>query len=303
MIVRTFAALLRGLLAISPLHAAPDSFAYILQPESFAGDKPSAVTRLAECGRDWIVLDTLYDNGTAWQPADLKTIRDAKSGRKIIAYISIGEAEDYRTYWDKKWSGGSKPKWLGVENPHWKGNYRVDYWNPDWQTIMLKVVDDAMNAGFDGVYLDIVDGFESFEKNGAQFIDDRFNPATKQSYRRDMVDWVKRIATRTRAKNPAALVIPQNGSQLLAHPDFIETISGIGIEDLFTEDDRRQPAGHSEYVLGFLKSLHETGKPVLVIEYPEREKSTALARQSNHQQGFTWLITDRELKTLGISGH
>ncbi|WAC19599.1 endo alpha-1,4 polygalactosaminidase [Luteolibacter sp. SL250] len=291
-----------GLLAALPLRAAPDSFAYVLQADSFATDKAAAIRQLETSGRDWIVLDSRFDNETAWEPADLGEIRAGKKGRKVIAYISIGEAEDYRSYWDEKWNHGAKPAWLLGENPHWKGNFRVAYWHPEWQAIMLKVVDGAMAAGFDGVYLDIVDGFEAFEKDGTRFIDDRPNPATRQSYRRDMVDWVKRVAAQARAKNPAALVVPQNGSQLLAHPDFVATISGVGIEDLFTEDDRKQPASHSDYVLGFLKVLQETGKPVLVIEYPEREKSMTFARESNQRARFTWLITDRDLKTLGTSG-
>ncbi len=291
-----------GLLAALPLRAAPDSFAYVLQADSFAADKAAAVRQLAACGRDWIVLDSRFDNETAWEPADLGEMRAGKAGRKVISYISIGEAEDYRSYWDEKWNRGVKPAWLLGENPHWKGNYRVAYWHPEWQAIILKVVDGAMAAGFDGVYLDIVDGFEAFEKDGTRFIDDRPNPATRQSYRKDMVDWVKRVAAQAREKNPEALIIPQNGSQLLAHPDFVAAISGVGIEDLFTEDDRKQPASHSDYVLGFLKLLQETGKPVLVIEYPEREKSMTFARESNQRSKFTWLITDRDLKTLGTSG-
>lgn len=290
-----------GLLAL-PLRAAPDSFAYVLQADSFAPGKADAVRQLAASGRDWIVLDSRFNSETAWERADLDEIRAGKKGRKVIAYISIGEAEDYRSYWDEKWNRGAKPAWLLGENPHWKGNYRVAYWNPEWQEIMLKVVDGAMAAGFDGVYLDIVDGFEAFEKDGARFIDDRQNPATRQSYRRDMVDWVKRVAAQARAKNTVALVIPQNGSQLLAHPDFVAAISGVGIEDLFTEDDRKQPASHSDYVLGFLKVLEETGKPILVIEYPRREKSISYARESNQRAKFTWLITDRDLETLGTSG-
>lgn len=294
--------ILAGLLIGPSLRAAPDSFAYVLQADSFATDKVAAIRQLATSGRDWIVLDSRFDNETAWELGDLREIRTGKKGRKVIAYISIGEAEDYRSYWDGKWNRREKPAWLLGENPHWKGNYRVAYWHAEWQAIIFKVVDEAMAAGFDGVYLDIVDGFESFEKDGTRFIDDRPNPATRQSYRRDMVDWVKQVAAQARAKNTAALVIPQNGSQLLAHPDFIATISGIGIEDLFTEDDRRQPAGHSDHVLGFLKALEETGKPVLVIEYPQQDKSITFAKESNQRWKFTWLITGRELKTLGTSG-
>ena len=182
------------------------------------------------------------------------------------------------------------------------GNYRVKYWHADWQKLMLVAIDDAMTCGFDGVYLDIVDGFETFELEGTEFIDDRVNPETKQSYRRDMVDWVKAIAARARTKNPTALVIPQNGSQLLVHADFLASISAIGIEDLFTNGNKLQPKSHTHEVLGHLKITATAQKPVLLIEYPKNAERQALSKKLAHDNGMIWLITDRPLKTLGQSG-
>jgi len=285
----------------------PGSFAYVLQADSFAKTKPAAVEKLAACGRDWIVLDAMFGGETPWEHAELDAIRDGQPARKVIAYISIGEAEDYRPYWRKEWGGKGRlttaaPAWLGAENPEWKGNYRVKYWQAEWQRLILAAVDDAMTRGFDGVYLDIVDGFETFEQDGTEFIDDRGNPETKQSYRRDMVDWVKAIAARARAKNPAALVIPQNGSQLVAYADFLGAISAIGIEDLFTDGKKLQPKSHTDEVLGHLKKIAEMRKPVLLIEYPKSEARRALSKKHASENGLVWLMTDRQLRTLGESG-
>ena len=30
-----------------------------------------------------------------------------------------------------------KPVWLDVENPDWQGNYKVQYWHPEWQAIIF----------------------------------------------------------------------------------------------------------------------------------------------------------------------
>jgi cysteinyl-tRNA synthetase len=225
----------------------------------------------------------------------------------LIAYISIGEAEDYRPYWRKEWGGQGKltasaPAWLLPENPDWAGNYRVKYWRAEWQKLILATIEDAMARGFDGVYLDIVDGFETFEQDGQDFIDDRVNPETRQSYRRDMVDWVNTIATRARSINPAALVIPQNGSQLLANDDFLNAISAIGVEDLFTEGNKVQPRAHTREVLGDLKKMAAAGKPVLLIEYPKSAERQALSMKLAQENGCVWIITDRKLKTIGLSG-
>jgi cysteinyl-tRNA synthetase len=285
----------------------PVSFANILQADSFAKTKPAAVAKLKESGRDWIVLDATFAGDTPWERTDLDTIRSGKAGRKVVAYLSIGEAEDYRPYWQSEWVSNDKrtaaaPAWLGIENPDWKGNYQVKYWNADWQKLMLAAIDDAMARGFDGVYLDIVDGFQTYEQGADGYLDDRMNPETKQTYRRDMVDWVKAIAARARAKDPAAIVIPQNGSQLVADNDFFEVISAQVIEDLFTNGKKLQPASHTEEILGHLKILTSAKKPVLLIEYPKTPERQALSKELAEENGLVWLVTDRPLKTLGESG-
>ena len=285
----------------------PVSFAYILQADSFAKTKPAVVAKLKESGRDWIVLDASFTGDTPWEQADLDIIRSGKAGRKVVAYLSIGEAEDYRPYWQTEWVSNGKrtaaaPVWLGIENLDWKGNYQVKYWNVDWQKLMLAAIDETMARGFDGVYLDIVDGFQTYEQGADGYLDDRINPETKQTYRRDMVDWVKAIAARARAKNPAALVIPQNGSHLVADKDFIEVINAQGIEDLFTNGKGLQPASHTDEILGHLKLLASAKKPVLLIEYPKTRQGQALSKKLAEENSLVWLVTDRQLKTLGESG-
>ena len=99
-----------------------------------------------------------------------------------------------------------------------------------------------------------------------------------------------------------ALIIPQNGSQLLVHADFVATIDAIGIEDLFTEGNKVQSKVHTSEVLGHLKTMTGAGKPALVIEYPKTAARRTLAKKLAHENGLVWLITDRQLKTLGISG-
>ncbi|MGP1532348.1 MAG: endo alpha-1,4 polygalactosaminidase, partial [Treponema sp.] len=76
------------------------------------------------------------------------------------------EAEDYRYYWEKQWKH-RRPSWLDKENSEWKGNYKVKYWDAEWKSIIFgsdgAYLDRILAAGFDGVYLDIIDAFEYFE--------------------------------------------------------------------------------------------------------------------------------------------
>lgn len=289
---------------------APTSMAYVLQADKLASSRADSVQKLASSERDLIVIDASFSSEGDWTPAEIETIRAGKKGRRVVAYVSIGEAEDYRPYWKKSWDAdkdgkpdAAAPKFLNAENPDWKGNYRVRYWQPEWQQIMLPAVDKVVAQGFDGIYLDIVDAFEFYEYDAASkgWLDDRPNPETGKTYRQDMIAWVATIAQRARAKRPGFLVIPQNASQLLAHADYRELISAIGVEDLFVADKKLRTEKQSRFVLSFLEQLKSIGKPVLVIDYPKSESIHAAAFEAAAKHGFTLLLTDRQLTTLGES--
>ncbi len=116
-----------------------------------------------------VVIVDLFHEGTEELTADDVAALKVKANgarRLVIAYMSIGEAEDYRYYWQQGWKVGS-PSWLEKENPAWHGNYIVRYWDEDWQSVIYgndgSYLRKILNAGFDGVYLDIIDAFEYFE--------------------------------------------------------------------------------------------------------------------------------------------
>ena len=290
----------------------PHSFAYVLQAEGIGKTRQAALRCLRDCGREWIIIDPAYDDGKdgKWTAEGLQTVRAGKAGRKVFAYLSIGEAENYRSYWRREWDANrdgkpdaKAPAWLCAENPDWKGNYRVRYWQEPWQNIVLQSVDDAVRQGFDGIYLDVVDAFEFFEYNPAEkdWIDNRPNPETEHTYREDMIAWVLRIAARARQQKPGFMVIPQNGAQLLEQTDYVAAIDAVGVEDLFTDGKHPQPREHVDEVLGYLRRITRAKKPVLVIEYGAAPKIRQRSFEGSRENGFVVLVTDRELKTLGRS--
>ncbi|MDI3486308.1 MAG: hypothetical protein PWQ50_1528 [Methanolobus sp.] len=142
------------------------NFLYIINPEEFES-KEEFLESLQETDYDVLLIDLFfYDLPlTSDDIASLKTKSNGGS-RLVIAYMSIGETESYRYYWDESWSAGS-PEWIEAENPDWEGNYKVRYWDNEWQDLIYgnedAYLDMIINAGFDGVYLDIIDAFEYFE--------------------------------------------------------------------------------------------------------------------------------------------
>jgi cysteinyl-tRNA synthetase len=295
----------------APARAEPlaaTSMAYVLQADSLAKTRAAAVKALAGCDRDLIVIDTHYSADQAWTKDDVAAIRAGKAGRTVVAYLSIGEAENYRAYWKKAWDANhdgkpdaGAPDWLGTANPDWPDNYLVKYWLPAWQQIVMTTLDAVIDAGFDGVYLDRVDAFESYEydSRSKEWVDHRPNPQTKQTYRQDMIQFVTAIAEHARSTHPTFRVIPQNGSQLLREAKYSVIVDAIGLEDLFTEGNKVQPGEHTQPILEDIAAFREFGKPVFLIEYANVDKLIRVSRDGAKKHQLVLLITDRELKTLG----
>lgn len=142
------------------------NFLYLINPENFA-TKQAFINAIAATNYDVVIMD-LFLNNEAFTATELAQLKHKANGgtRMLICYMSIGEAEDYRYYWNTSWNA-NPPVWMAAENPDWPGNYKVQYWNAEWQGIIYQNSDSYLNkiinAGFDGVYLDIIDAFEYFE--------------------------------------------------------------------------------------------------------------------------------------------
>ncbi|MBN2401772.1 MAG: endo alpha-1,4 polygalactosaminidase [Spirochaetes bacterium] len=149
------------------------NFLYLLNPSLFKS--PGLyIKSLGATEHDLLVIDAFFW-GRMLTNKQVALLQKKPSGAKrpVIAYLSIGEAEDYRYYWNAEWKR-SRPLFLERENPNWKGNYKVKYWMDEWKEIICGRQDGTgfeksylkkiIDAGFDGVYLDVVDAAHYFEK-------------------------------------------------------------------------------------------------------------------------------------------
>lgn len=230
--------------------------------------------RLAHSPFDLLVVDYSRDGSEAARltAPDVARLQRRPGGRprRVLAYLSIGEAEGYRYYWQAGWSSGragatSAPAWLGPENPRWKNNYKVRYWLPAWRAIVLEYLDRILAAGFDGAYLDIIDAYEFWGPGGESGLD-------RASAAREMVELVQALGQHARVARgrPGFALVPQNGEGLAIHGDYLEVASAIGKEDLFFEGDRRQPESDRREAERHLQAFARAGRPVLVIDYVTR---------------------------------
>ena len=143
------------------------NFLYLINTGCYPSKK-DLLNAIGGTDYDIVITDLFYNTGEELSADEVSALKLKSNGtaRLVIAYMSIGEAENYRYYWQPEWNT-EPPSWLAGENPDWPGNYSVRYWDKDWQDIIYgsdgSYLKKIIDAGFDGVYLDIIDAFEYFE--------------------------------------------------------------------------------------------------------------------------------------------
>lgn len=252
------------------------------------------LTNIGNTAYDLVVMDYSADgdDATAFTAAQIATLKDSPGGPKIVlAYVSIGEAEDYRFYWQAGWTPGN-PAWLDEENPDWEGNYKVRYWEPAWQTIIFNYTDRLLDAGFDGAYLDIIDAYEYYSE-------------TRPTAAQDMVDFVAAIRAHARASDPDFYIFPQNAPELASLvPDYLSSVDGIGQEDIYYNDDVKTPPAATAGLEEYLDLFKNGGKLVLTVDYAIVQEHIDDAYAKSQAKGYVPFVTVRDLDQLTINpGH
>ncbi len=143
------------------------NFLYVISPSAWE-TKEAFIQAMASSAHDALIIDLFY-NDEMLTATDVQRMKQKPNGgtRLVICYMSIGQAESYRWYWSEPMQV-NPPSWFVAEDPYWTDNFYVRYWDPQWKQIILGQQDSYMsrilNAGFDGVYLDIVTAYEYFEE-------------------------------------------------------------------------------------------------------------------------------------------
>src|SRR5262249_942030 len=78
-------------------------------------DRPG-LDQIAGSEFDLAVIDYSIDGSADGEltAAQVDGLRAGQCPRRVLAYLSVGQAEDYRFYWQPDWRPGA-PDWLGAE--------------------------------------------------------------------------------------------------------------------------------------------------------------------------------------------
>lgn len=273
---------------------------------------------------DWSSDDKYFDTLSMTERIKNSTAHDGISRKLVLAYIDIGEAEDWRWYWawSREWEPGESrptdwPDYILTHDPDgWEGNYPVAYWDPRWKDIVIygnnqnsspygdynSVIDETIKDGFDGIYLDWVEGFE----NEAVI---RAAQNQGKDPRIEMISFIREMREYARARNPSFLIIQQNGSALVqGHSELLDIVDGIAQEGIWYEGDAtdnwNDPDGYdwpvpedwrSDY-FNNLAQYQSAGLPVFDCEYALQFANDAYAKSIN--RNFIPYCTRRSLSRL-----
>lgn len=256
---------------------------YVLQ-----GIVPS---QIAAAPFDVKVIDIYDDNGNAFTPAQVAQMGGGPGGSLLLGYFSIGEAEDYRAYFNTIPQAA-----LGPENPQWKGDYQVAYWTPEWRAVATAYIDKMISAGYDGVYFDVVDEYQqAWAKANA--------PGGAAGAEQAMADLVAYLADYAHAKNPNFKIWANNAEELLSNNTYFSHLDGMYKENLYyTDTGAKQPVAETQASLDMLHKMTDAGKDVIAIEYVSSATAVADVEAQAAHDGVGYYTADINLNGISYTG-
>lgn len=296
--------------------------------------KPLSIADLAAAPHDLLVMDFSRDGSVAgaYTADDIARLK-ARPGANsvIVSYISIGEASDYRDHWQDEWTTYTDkeqraagvptpqaPAWLGAWNEDWPNSRKVRYWDKGWQDIIFNDartgwLDRIVEAGFDGAYLDIVDGYYHWGACVPEHDRRKGDPKTEREAAARMIDFVVKLAAHTREINPEFLIIPQNGANIIdalededhrRRDAYLAAISAIACEDLFFRGgegaENRAFEPDQEAIDVLVRDFLDSDVPVLCVDYVSQKKKIEKLYEEAPQRGFLpYAAPARELNLMG----
>jgi cysteinyl-tRNA synthetase len=271
---------------VAPLHPGSVS-TMVYQLQNYPGGRLDA---LAITPHQLAVIDlSRYASADYFRPSEIAALK--ASGKKVLAYFEIGSIENFRP--EYPWVTGTAKDLVLNRWDSWPQEFFVKYWDPRWWDKAIKTrLDQALAAGFDGVYLDTPLAYEE--------IDLALVPGqTRQTLGRSMVNLIMKMSAYAKGVRPGFWIVPQNSPELREYSGYTQAIDGIGMEELFfLNTDVPCTQDYCAENLANTRALRDAGKFVLAVDYAKKPANIAAACARYKQERFIGYVTNLELDRI-----
>ncbi len=284
-------------------------------------DTDEAIEALANTKYPLLVVEPNHNiKDTSFNSRDmLQTLQTMSNGKQrlVLAYIDVGQAEDWRTYWQDDWVAPTsrKPGYpdflITVDPDGWKGCYPVAYWDKRWKDIWLGsdgIIAGLAEMGFDGVYMDWIEAYDD-EQVRNYAAKSGINPAL------EMIKFVEEIGAAGKEITPDFLIVPQNAPFLIDEdPErYVWTIDALAVEDTWFHgkadadwddpeagDLRNRYDGEwsTENRLIQYKKYLQRGVPVFSVDYCLKKDNAKKVYNESRRAGLRPLVTRVSLSRI-----
>lgn len=253
-----------------------------------SGYQNDSLAQIANSNFDLAVVDLARDGSADYFTAsEVQAVKN--SGKMILAYFEIGAIEDYRP----EWPDVPADLKLGAVGG-WPSEQYVKYWDPRWWPIVQGRIDQAIAAGFDGAYLDMIVTYEEIPADAAGT--DRADLARK------MVDLIIAVSDYARSLDPDFKVVPQNSPELHTLSGYLTAIDGLGIEELYIiAMDRPCTRSWCYENRNATAAIAAAGKLILTIDYANQDVNIDSAYNQSLGANFVPYVSDRNLDEMRIN--
>jgi len=217
----------------------------------------------------------IVDQGN-YKPSEVRQLKSQND--KVLAYISLGEVNANAKHYNlvKNNTSGKNTTW---------DSYYLDLTSEKTVDVLMGVISDAINQGYDGFFLDNFDNF---------------GPWGKQTAQKDaLVSLLKKI----NAKYPHFTFLQNAGLDLVE--ETAPYVDGIVIESVATDysftDKKYKLRAEADFNARAtrLEAIHQTHHlPVTVIEYADTKALRDAAEKRVKRLGFDYFIGQIDLQAI-----
>ncbi len=230
-------------------------------------------------------FDRLVVEADNVEPNDHRLLK--RNGAATFAYISVGEVGPHRPWFNLV----SDQATLGT-NTDWASKV-MDLSSAEWQRLLLQRVNELVNRGYDGLFLDTMDSYQIYAKNN--------------EHRLEQEKALTNLLYRIKRKYPNIRLIANRGFEVI--DQVAPYLEAIAAESLYAgwnnaeQSYKKVPENDRQWLTNKLASIQQQHEiDIIVIDYlPPAQRSEArdVAAQIS-ASGFIPWIANPSLDYVGI---